>query len=182
MRSAAHEISRACLFQSGLHANHEFLITRGFTYLDVEDHVRTHVVSPIFFGLWRRCRLPQDHLPILISSIWSFFETSRKRDGGPESTGPPSRRYLLSFERSARRIEIRVVIADPRGVVAAVEIRAIDRRARGSESGFLHLVVAAAIVPERVGGLVRSSFFLREERAGEGCRHECDSAESSDHD
>ena len=114
--------------------------------------------------------------------LLAFFGTSRKRDGGPESTGPPSRRYLLSFERSARRIEIRVVIADPRGVVAAVEIRAIDRRARSSESGFLHLIIAAAIMPERVGWLLRSSFFLGEERAGEGCRHECDSAESSDHD
>ena len=73
MRSATHEISRACFFQSRLHAIHEFLITRGFAYLDIEDHVRTHVISPMFFGLRRRCRLPQDHLTIVISTYWPFL-------------------------------------------------------------------------------------------------------------
>src|SRR3984957_13844935 len=87
-----------------------------------------------------------------------------------------------AIERSARGIEVRVVIADPRTVEASVEIRALDRRARGDESGFLHLIIAAAIMLESVDRLLRSGFFLGEERAGEcGC-DESDSAESSDHD
>src|SRR5271163_281035 len=92
--------------------------------------------------------------------------------------------YVLNpaIERSARGIEVWVVIADPRTVEAAIEGRAVDRRARGNESGFLQLVIAAAIVPESVSRLLRSGIFLGESGAGECGGDERDSAESFDHD
>ena len=68
--------------------------------------------------------------------------------------------------------------ADPRGIVASIEIRTVDRCAGGNDYGFLHLIIGVAIVPEDVDRLLRGSVFLGEDRAGECCGHNSESAES----
>ena len=160
MRSAAHQVFRPCLFQGRLHAIHEFLITRRVAYLDIEDHVRAHVVSPNFSS--RMAMMLASRITAIFRRYWPF-ETSPQARRRPGINRTAIAALPASFERSARGIEVRVVIADPRTVEAAIEIRAVDRRARGNESGLLHLIIAAAIVPERVGRLLRSGFFLGED-------------------
>ena len=98
-----------------------------------------------------------------------------KRDSGPEPTKPPWRvPFLLVIERLARRIEVRIVIANPRRIVAFIEIRPVGRRARHTKCGFLHLIIGVAIMPKSMGRLLWGG----EDRAREGCDQNSESAKS----
>src|ERR1700722_3972286 len=117
------------------------------------------------------CGMTLSEFPRMTSALGAPASATAARSQPDRHRGVTYYFLKPAIERSARGIEVRIVIADPRTVEASVERRALDRRARGRESGFLHhLVIAAAIMPESVGRLLRSGFFLGESGAGEcGC-------------
>lgn len=98
---------------------------------------------------------------------------SCRRDSGPEPTRPPSRvRFQLVIERLARWIEVRIVIGNPRRIVASIEIRPVGRRARHTECRFLHLIVGVAIMPRSMD----RPLWGGKDRAGECCDQNSENA------
>src|SRR5271163_3995628 len=98
---------------------------------------------------------------------------SCRRDSGPKPTRPPSRvRFQPVIERLARWIEVRIVIANPRRIVASIEIRPVGRRARHTKCGFLHLIISVAIMPKSMDRLLWGG----EDRAGECCDQNSENA------
>ena len=105
-----------------------------------------------------------------------------------QATVAPFRLVLFRNEPKsslvARRIEIRIVVADARTIEAFVlEVRARYGTRRDIRLT-LHLVVSTAIVAESMDRLLRRScvHILGEDRARQSCGHDSDSAECFDID